>query len=339
MAELRVGLVGCGGMGRSLARQLITIETARLVGVTDLSAEAAAALAAELGTRPFPTAEALLAEEGLDAVLIASPGYQHRPLTELAAARGKHVFVEKPLATTLADCDAMLAAASRFGIRLRVGHVLRYYPCWWQVLELVRSGTVGTPWAVTTTRISGGWGGAAQPWRNSLEMSGGILMEVNAHEIDFMCQICGDVERVYAEADRFGDDPADYPNLCLVSLRFKSGAVGMLHSSSVAAVSDLSGKIQGADGTILYRDGFAAGGEIRYARRDDEPRTIRIGDIEVENPIRRELRLFVESVLERQPEPISGLEGRRNVEIAVAAYESARTGRPVLVSPSSPPSA
>jgi len=159
------------------------------------------------------------------------------------------------------------------------------------------------------------------------------LMEVNAHEIDFMCQVGGDVERVYAEADHFGEDPSDYPNLYFVSLRFKSGAVGMLHSSTVSAVGDLSGKVQGSEGSLMYTNGFGgkSGGEIRYARRDAEPQSIAISDIEVEQPVRHELRLFVESVRNGTPPPIPGTEGKRNVVIAEAAYESARTGKAVTL--------
>ena len=105
----------------------------------------------------------------------------------------------------------------------------------------------------------------------------------------------------------------------------------MLHTSTVAAVSDLSGKVQGSEGTLVYTNGFNPAGEIRYARRDGEVQTIRVGDIEVEQPVRRELRLFVESVRNGTPPPVPGSEGKRNVVIAEAAYESARTGQPVLL--------
>jgi predicted dehydrogenase len=202
------------------------------------------------------------------------------------------------------------------------------------VIELVRAGEIGEPWGITVTRLGGGWGGWSQPWRNSLEQSGGLLMEVNAHEIDFMCQIGGDVQRVYAEADKYGEDPSDYPNLCFVSMRFKSGAVGMLHSSTVSAVGDLSGKIQGSKGSLIYTNGFGKGGEIRFAQRDQpasEATVIPIAEIEVEQPVRKELRLFVEAVLNGTPPPIPGREGKRNVVIAEAAYESARTGQPVTL--------
>jgi len=317
-------------MGRSLGRQLVTIEEARLVGVTDISHEAMTRATEELQAPGFADAETLLAQPGVDAVLIATPGFLHRQYTELAASLGKHVFVEKPLATNLADCDAMIQAVDRAGVQMMVGQVLRYYPNWWQILGMVKRGDVGTPVGVQLTRISSGWKGWPAAWRNSLELSGGLLMEVNAHEIDFMCQICGDVERVYAEANHSVEDGADHPNLYFVSLRFKSGAIGMLHSSTISAVQDLTGKIQGTEGTIAYVDGFGPGAVIRHARREGEVETLRVAEIQVEPPVRAELRHFVEALLTGQPVPITAAEGRRNVAIALAAYESARTGQPVV---------
>ena len=80
---------------------------------------------------------------------------------------------------------------------------------------------------------------------------------------------------------------------------------------------------------MIYSNGFNSAGEIRYCRRDGETQSIPVGSIEVEQPVRKELRLFVEAVLNDTPVPVTGAEGRRNVAIAEAAYESARTGLPV----------
>ena len=333
MGTLGIGLIGCGGMGRSLGTQLVQLDNARLVGVADPNSEASERLSKELQAPGYPNAEQLLEQPGIDAVIIASPGFAHRELSELAASRGKHIFLEKPMATNTADCDAITAAVERAGVSLMIGQVLRYYPTWNRIIELVRAGEIGEPWAVSVTRIGSGWTGWSVPWRNSLEQSGGLLMEVNAHEIDFMCQVCGDVERVYAEADHYGtEDPSDYPNQYYLSFRFRSGATGALHASTLSTMNDMSGRIQGSQGTILYTDGFGGdNARLRWKRRDGEVQSLGVADISVEQPVRKELRLFVESVLNGTPPPITAAEGRRNVAIAEAAYESARTGQPVLL--------
>jgi predicted dehydrogenase len=328
-----VGLIGCGGMGRSLGTQLVQLENARLIGVADPNPEAVERLSKEFSAPGYASAEQLIEQPGIDAVIIASPGFAHRSLSELAAARGKHIFLEKPMATNTADCDAITAAVERADVTLMIGQVLRYYPTWNRIIELVEAGEIGEPWAVSVTRLGSGWTGWTQPWRNSLEQSGGLLMEVNAHEIDFMCRLCGDVDRVYAEADHYGaEDPSDYPNQYYLSLRFRSGATGMLHASTLSTMNDMSGRIQGSEGTILYTDGFGGdNARLRWKRRDGDERFLGVADISVEQPVRKELRLFIESVLSGTPPPITAAEGRRNVAVAEAAYRSARTAQPVTL--------
>ncbi|MBM3456963.1 MAG: Gfo/Idh/MocA family oxidoreductase [Armatimonadetes bacterium] len=334
MTRLGVGLIGCGVMGRSLARQLVELDSAFLAGVADVQPVAAAQAAAELGgVAAYESAEALLDRPEVQAVLIASPGFQHRPLTELAASRGKHVFVEKPMATNVPDCDGMIAAAERAGVLLMVGQVLRFHPYPSTIIETVRRGDLGAIWGMNVTRIGGGYGGVwKQDWRNSRANSGGVLMEVNAHEVDFMRQVCGRVVRVYAEARHFDATPIDYPDLNYVSLRFESGAIGLLHSSQVCALGDSSGMVQGSEGTMLYAGHLGEGGELHWKRRSGELTVFRAREMEIEVPVRREVRLFVEAVQQGLPSPIPGAEGRENVRVAEAAYQSAETGEPVLLS-------
>lgn len=330
MASLGVGLIGCGGMGRSLGRQLVTLPEARLVRLFDPSPEAAAAASEELGGVAAGSLDELLVDEAVEAVIIASPPGLHCEQATLAASRGRHIFVEKPMAPSTRECDAMTAAAESAGVTLMVGQVLRFYPTWWKAISLVRAGVLGRVIGATVTRISPGWAGWQQPWRRTIDGCGGLLMEVNAHEIDFLCQIGGDVTRVYAEADHYLDeDECEYPNLYFISMRFAGGAVGMLHTSTVTTLADLSGKIQGEEGSLIYTDGFGPNGVIRWQRRDGEVQEVKVNQIEKEHPVREELRLFVEAVRAGSPSPIPASEGRRNVAIALAAYESARTARPV----------
>ncbi|MFN3649199.1 MAG: Gfo/Idh/MocA family protein [Armatimonadota bacterium] len=327
--RLRVALLGCGVMGRSLGSKLVELERAALVGVADVDAAAAAQASEQLRVPAHADPDALLSRDDVDAVIIAAPPFLHRPLAEAAAAHGKHLFVEKPLAPSSADSQAILDAADAAGVTLMVGQVLRYYPCWRYVLERVRRGDLGNPRSISVRRVGGGWGAAARGWRASRELSGGLLMEINAHEIDFLCEIGGEVERVYAEAEHFGEDGCDYPNLAFVSLRFRSGALGLLHSSMVSALGDLSGSVEGSEGTLQYRGGFSADGTITLARPGETPVETRIGSLEYDDPVRHELSLFVDAALDGTPPPVTGRHGLRNVIVAEAAYRSAREGRPV----------
>jgi predicted dehydrogenase len=302
---------------------------ARIAAVADVDAARARAAAEELGAKPYEDHRAMLAGAEVAAVIVASPPFLHRPLAEEALAAGRHVFVEKPMAVTLEDCDAMLRAAEAAGRTLMVGQVLRYYPTWRYVLERVAAGVIGRPMGAQVTRIGGGFGSYSVPWRMEMAKSGGMLMEVNAHEIDFLCELLGEPRRVYAAMGRFLDDRIDYPNLAFVSIHFASGALGLLHASQVSAIGTLSGIVEGEAGSIAYRGGFGGDSQILEARHGEKAAVTRVGDLSYESPVQAELRLFVESIAAGAPPPVPGIEGRRAVAVAIAAYRSAEEGRPV----------
>jgi predicted dehydrogenase len=332
MAELpAVGLISCGNMGMGLARSLLASGAGRVVAVADVDTEKAAAAAAEFSATAYPSHTAMLEHPGLEAVLVASPPFLHAPMALDAIAAGKHVFVEKPFALTLADCDAVIEAARRADRRLMVGQVLRYYPTWRYLRERVAEGAVGEVIGVQVTRVGGSWGSWDVSWRRELAKSGGMLLEIHAHEIDFMLCVGGPVARAYGAMGCYGDPGCDYPNLAYVSFHFESGGVGVLHASQTSAIGDLSGKIEGLEGAFHYRDGFSRDAVILHARRGEKATPTRVGDLEYESPVQAEMREFVTAIVEGRDPAITGEDGRRVIAVAVAAYRSAETGRAELV--------
>ena len=129
MEELPVGLIGSGPMGASLARACAKLERAEIVAVCDISKEAAQALGQELGVDHYADdGRRILKRDDIACVIIATPPLLHRKGVERAAKAGKHIFCEKPMATNVSDCDAMIAAVKRAGVKLQMGQVLRYLP-------------------------------------------------------------------------------------------------------------------------------------------------------------------------------------------------------------------
>ena len=328
MKQLGVGLLGCGRMGRDLVRAVKAIPKARLAAVCDVDASKAEAFAKEHGVPAFGDAAEFLRSADVEAVIVATPQFAHRQGAELAAAAGKHVFCEKPMAVTVADCDAMIAACKRAGVKLMIGQVLRYLGTWHKSLEIIRSGALGKPIGISVTRIGGGFGGWFEQWRGTLEGSGGLLMEINSHEIDFMRCAAGEVDSVFCLAEHYVDPRLQMPDLIYVLLRFKSGAIGHLHSSAASAIGESSAKIQCDKGSLFYRHAFGFDSDIIWKTFEGkEPERVLTQDVKVEDGVVREVREFVEAVLEDKPVTIPGEEGRANVEVAQAAYESARTGQ------------
>ena len=328
METIGIGVIGCGGMGRSLANAANAVEGINIICVSDLQAELAQPLADNLETEYTTDYHEMLENDEINVVLIASPPFLHSQMTVDAAKAGKHVFSEKPMAPTLAACDAMLHAAAENGVKLTIGLVCRYHATHSKVREIVHSGELGTPVNMMVHRIGGPWrGGNRTPWRLERAKSGGSLMEINAHEIDFMRWTFGDVKSVYATGGTYIQDDTDYPDIVLASLNFENGAVGLLHSSHVAAVGGYGGRVDCEKGSIYFPQIWGGDASIQIKPFESEGRSIRISDIKVPSPVQQEIRVFVEAVRNDTHPPITGVDGRAAVEIALAAYQSVETGK------------
>lgn len=328
---VRIGVIGAGGMGSSHAQGIRTLQRARVTAVSDSDEARGRKLATELAVPWFGDYQQMLREGEIDAVSIASPPFLHKEMALAAAAAGKHIFCEKPMAVNVADCEVMIQAAEQAGVTLMVGQVLRFLLPFLKVRELVADGAIGRPISVEITRIGGGDRAATVPWRTRLEQSGGLLMEINAHEIDLLRCLGGDVASVYAEADNYIHSDADYPDLAFVVLRFRNGAIGCLYTSNASPLAETSGTVQGTEGAIRY-NGWGKRGTIELRRMGaKEPTVFRLEDLEAPPGVAYELDRFAEAVLTGTTPVVTGLDGLKVVQIARAAYTSATEHRPVAL--------
>lgn len=325
--DVKVGLIGCGNMGSGLARACSQLENATVVGVADQVPESAEKLAKELNAKAFDDPAKLLAEDDIDAVIVAVPNFAHADTTCAVAKSGKHVFCEKPMALTVADCDRMIQTAKDNGVKLMIGQVLRYLPVFAKIKEIVDSGALGEPFSMYVSRLSGGSWGNAQHWRMNTELVGGILYEVSVHELDFMRYICGDVVSVSAASGNFiKADARDYEDTMHVMLRFENGGMGTLLAGQCSSIGGYEGKIHCSKGTIHFDNGK---GLVTYKPFDGDAVTLGKDDMKTEPGVRRELRYFIEAIVEDKEPEIPGEDGRKVIEIVQAAYISAKEGRDV----------
>lgn len=332
MNTLEIGLIGAGGMGRGHAEAVAQLTNARIAAIAEPDEQRGKSLAERFDVPWYPDYHPLLEDQRIQAISIAVPPFLHREVVEAAAAAGKHIFCEKPLAPTVGDCEAILNAVSQARVILFTGQVLRYLSPFVKVREIVAGGGIGQPISAFITRLSGGRDTSFEiPWRKRLALSGGILMEVNAHEFDFLRCLCGDAASVYAEMDNFSHPEHDYCDLAFVTIRFQHGAIGVLYSSNTSAIGGTSGIIQGSEGAVRYR-GWGQRGTIEWKRYDtDQPTMIDLSTLDVPNGYIHEFALFVQSVLENTPPEITALDGLKAVELAEAAYRSGRTQQPVVI--------
>src|SRR5882724_1611771 len=147
MRKLGVGVLGIGEMGKRHAENLRRLTpNAELVAVADLAADRARQVADELEIKnSFGSLEAMLECKGLDAVVIATPDKFHAPAVKIAAAAGKAILCEKPLALTLTDAQELLAAVSKAGVRMQVGFMRRYDPAYSAAMKRIEAGEIGIP--------------------------------------------------------------------------------------------------------------------------------------------------------------------------------------------------
>lgn len=328
--QLRVGLIGAGGMGRSLAETAAGLDNCTIAFLYEPVREQAEQAAVTLCAEACPSLEDLLARDDLDAVIVAAPNHLHAELTIAAAMAGKHVFCEKPMALNVADARQMIAAAQANKVKLMVGQVLRYMAPFAWMDDFIAAGEMGEPVGMQITRIAGPWRGVhRQPWRMAKEKCGGPLFEIAQHEIDFMRQILGEATSVYARLERFVNDEIDYEDYASVMISFEQNRIGYLLQGHASYLGLHDGQIFCTEGTISFDCGR---GEVIYQRKADEESTaLTQADIaqDYEPALQRELREFVEAVLNDTEPPIPGTEGLRNVEVAEAAHLSQQQGQPV----------
>ncbi len=331
MESLGLGVIGCGNMGASLAKGVRGLTCARVVCVSDVDKTKGQALAQEMACDFEPDFRKMLSRGDIQAVMIATPPFLHQEPALAAAEAGVHVFSEKPMAPTLAGCDAMIAAAQKHHVKLGVGLVCRFHPVHRKVRDLAQSGDMGSPTCMSVHRLGGGWGGVwTASWRQTLVQSGGTLMEINAHEIDFLRFVMGDAVSVYAVGGQYVRKDADYPDIALVSIVFKNGGVGLLHSSQASAIGGYGGRLDCSEGSVTFPSFWGKEGGLHYKRHDGEEKGILASELSTsESPVTQEIRAFCEAILKGQEPPVTGADGRAATEIALAAYRSIETGEVV----------
>jgi scyllo-inositol 2-dehydrogenase (NAD+) len=331
---LRVGLIGAGRMGATLAYHLAyTVPAAEFVAVADRTVEKAAALARQYAVPDaYGDYEAMLARNDLDAVVIATPTNTHVAVISAAAAAGKHIFTEKPLALTLAGCDEALAAVTAAAVKMHVGFMRRFDPAYVLAKQKIEEGVIGTPVMFKAT--------GRDPGRTSLkfarrENSGGLIADMGVHDFDAARWLMGsEVVRVYSEGDCLVfpelKDVGDIDN-AVVNLKFANGAIGNVDLSRNAIYGyDIRTEVIGSKGSVMI-GGLQHTPALVLTRNSVTYDTIPGFTERFGHAYAAEIQDFVTAVLEDRPTAVSGADARAATAIGIAATRSLDEGRPVMI--------
>lgn len=331
-ARLPVGLIGLGRMGRIYAGHLARrAPQAQLVHVSDVAEGLARQTADELNVpRWSRDYRDLLNDREVAAVFVISPTSTHREVVVAAAEAGKAVFCEKPIALTLGETDAMLAAVRHHGVMLQAGFMRRYDAGYATARRQIQAGAIGTP---TTFKSIGRDPFCPDPAYARPSVSGGLILDMAIHDLDLARWLMGDeVTRVYTEGALLAcpelEAVGDIDN-ALVSLRFQGGAIGDVEVSRNAFYGyDVRTEVLGTDGALKI--GYLQQTPVLLLNREGVRHDIvpyimeRFGEAYLAQSID-----FVERVRTGQEPGVTGRDARAALEIGLASDESYKRGRPV----------
>jgi len=329
--RLQVGIIGAGRIGKVHASTVaFSLPQAKIVAITDLNQDAAAELAERCDIPSVaPSAEALLADPKVEAVLICSSTDTHARLIGEAARAGKHIFCEKPIAHDLANIDTALQAVAKSGVKLQIGFNRRFDANFARVRKAVATGEVGTPRLLHIVSRD-----PFPPPIAFVKKSGGMFLDMTIHDFDMARFLLGEeVEEIFVAGGVMVDPGVGAEgdlDTAVIVLRFRSGAIGTIDNCRQAAYGyDQRVEILGSLGKIATENLFpneatvSTGTEIRR----DLPLNFFMD--RYRESFAAEMRAFVEAVIQNHPVPVSGEDARAPVVMGLAARKSFDECRPV----------
>ena len=314
---LRIGVIGTGFAGSTHARAAVGLPGAELRAIAAATVAEAEPLATELGVRVAPDVAALCASEDVDLVVVASPTYLHAEHVIAAARAGKQVFCEKPIARTLDDARAMARACDEAGVRLAIGHVVRFFPEYRRAKELLDAGTLGRAAVATLTRGTLSVG-ATRAWYLDAAKSGGVVLDLMLHDLDVLRWWFGEPARVYGKrlADRGGLEYA------LASVRYDDRPIVQLEASwAEHAGFRTTFEVRG-DGGMLVHDSRSVAPFVVQSPSGAAGAAVIPAPTLLETPYRRQLRDLVERLARGEAPLVDGREGLRSLGLGLAVIES-----------------
>jgi predicted dehydrogenase len=339
------GIIGCGMIAGFHARAIGDLRGARLEACFDTVPAAADRLADQTGCRAYHRLEAMLADPAVDVVTIGTPSGAHLEPAVQAARAGKHVIVEKPLEVTLKRCDAIIQACQRAGVVLATIFPSRFHESAQLLKKAVDQGRFGrlaigdayVKWFRTQQYYdSGAWRGT---WRLD---GGGALMNQAVHSVDLLAWLMGPVSEVTAHTATLAHERIEVEDVAMATLRFENGALGVIEATTAAYPGELKQiALHGSMGTAVLQEENLIRWEFAKKRRGDEAlldrmraRTTTGGGAADPAAIGHHghTLLFQDALraIQRGTRPlVDGPEGRRSVEIILAIYKAAETGRAV----------
>lgn len=351
MEKLKTGIIGCGKVGDFHAKAFDALENSEFTAVCDNNIERARAFADRYGVKAYDDIEAMIRECGLDVVSICTPHPLHANPAVIAADCGCNVLIEKPLASSLEDCDRIIEAGDRNHVTIGTMVQRRFYrPCM-RIHQAIEDGKIGRPVLGMVTML--GWRDKnyydSDPWRGSWKgEGGGVMVNQAPHQIDLLQWYMGEVDEIYGVWKNLNHPYIEVEDTAVAVIKFKNGGVGNIVVSNSQNPA-LFGKVHifgenGAgvgvqtDGGAMFVAGMSSITEAPYndlwtvAGEENMLETWKREDTDFFNSVdsmyyyhREQIKDFVDAVQKGEKPLVDAREGRKTVEIFTGIYRATET--------------
>ncbi len=326
---LEIGLIGAGSVAKHHIDAWLKRDTAQIVAVADTDPKRATKAAAILGIERWTTDyHELLGWEDIDAVDICTTESTHGSIASKAAAAGKHVLVEKPIATTLEDADRIISAARGTDVQLMVGHTLHFYERSVSAKAAIDSGEIGDPVYI---RFSMGGGFWRQDWtgnRISPTNTGGNVITNGVHATD-LCNwwLGARPVSVYGQARNITSSQLEMNDYFMITVKYDNGAIAVMDTSR----ANVPRSARESSITILGTDGEITTGtqhDNQWLHNDDGLSSF---NLDIQYAFDQEIAAFESCVVDGTPPPVTGQQGRIALEMCLAVEQSIMSGKVVSI--------
>jgi len=339
---LKFALVGCGRIAKRHSELLgfDQIRGAKLVAVCDNVVDKAIKIAGQFGISSYEDMDKMMISESIDVVVVLTPSGLHAEHVVNLSKYGKHIMVEKPMALTIEDTEDMISACDVNHIKLFVIKQNRFNVPVVKLKETLDSGRFGKL-TLGTVRVRWARHQAyydQDSWRGTWSMDGGVLTNQASHHVDMLEWMMGDVESVFAKISTALAD-VETEDTAIVTLKFKSGALGIIEATTAARPTNLEGSISilGENGTVVV--GGVAVNEMQTwtfeDKQDGDSDVLEKFSVNPPNVYGFGHQAYYEHVVNciesGSANLVDGLQGRKSIELISAIYESAETGKEVFL--------
>ena len=341
--SLGFAIVGTGMISRFHAKAIADVRGAKLVACCDMAADRAEQFAKEVGCTPYDNMKKMLADPAVDVVTIATPSGVHMEPAVEAARAGKHVIVEKPLEVTLKRCDRIIRECEKSGVKLGTIFPSRFHDSSIQMRKAIDQGRFGrltlgdayVKWFRTQEYYDSG------AWRGTWKLDGGgALMNQAVHTVDLLSWLMGPVEEIQAQTATLAHKRIEVEDVAIATLRFKSGALGVIEATTAAYPGYLKRiELHGSEGTAILEEEDLKAWDFAKKGRGDAAilkamKKTKSGGGGAADPSAighhghtMQFRDFVKAIKTDGTPAVDGHEGRKPIEIILAIYKSAQTGK------------